>query len=309
MTRSSPGLFDLWWERNRGVRPFDRGVAWNPNRSIRYTNMERRRDRYKDKERERENARGAHAECRATAYVERRGVGRVTRSHGVRCVKWSTIPPPVIICILSRVAISPTGGRTGAAWRGSVRRARAVHRWHGVAARHDRQLLSPGLAQSEHVDPPRVTIPGCTACVSIVHPSTASSSSSFPLFLPFLSLISRALSVVPHGPLILRFGFGASTYYIGHRSSIHGAQMSNAIFEGGIWRESVYKVERDFIIGHYNVNWQPFQRCMRWHLVRRSVNIHRNVLLGLFMSLTFGKIINHFRDISWLENGNKQNNN
>ncbi|KAL0114517.1 hypothetical protein PUN28_011654 [Cardiocondyla obscurior] len=33
--------------------------------------------------------------------------------------------PPIIICILSRVAISPTSGRADAAQRGSMRRARA----------------------------------------------------------------------------------------------------------------------------------------------------------------------------------------
>lgn len=49
----------------------------------------------------------------------------MTRSHGVRCVKWSTIPPPVIICIPSCVAraryLTYRRGRTGVARRDAAR--------------------------------------------------------------------------------------------------------------------------------------------------------------------------------------------
>lgn len=122
------------------------------------------------------------------ACTQRRGVSRVTRSHGVRCVKWSTISLsslllslslPVIICILSLHRYLAYRAAEPAR-RGCIEHIRAVHRWHTVYRRDTTTGSYLPVSRTHAESAVRidgVTIPGCAACVSIVHPSTASSSS------------------------------------------------------------------------------------------------------------------------------------
>jgi len=93
------------------------------------------RDRQTDRERERESERG-----REGGREGRRGVGRVTRSHGARCVKWSTIPPGNYMYPILRwpSRLYRRSNRRAAARCGSMHRARAMHRWHGVSVRRNR---------------------------------------------------------------------------------------------------------------------------------------------------------------------------
>jgi len=93
------------------------------------------RDRQTDRERERESERG-----REGGREGRRGVGRVTRSHAARCVKWSTIPPGNYMYPILRwpSRLYRRSNRRAAARCGSMHRARAMHRWHGVSVRRNR---------------------------------------------------------------------------------------------------------------------------------------------------------------------------
>lgn len=100
----------------------------------------------------RQNAHDARSADRL--HTQRRGVGRVTRSHGVRCVKWSTISPlpfpPPHGNYMYPIPASPSRlsrGRTGAACGASSTSSASMA--HGVSARHNRRLLlSPDPART-----------------------------------------------------------------------------------------------------------------------------------------------------------------
>lgn len=127
--------------------------------------------------------------------------------------------------------------------------------------------------------------PGCAACVSIVHPSTASSSS--------LSFLSRArYRAVPHGPLILRFGSRQSRLAIvidlydrftrRPRAHIH----AQIIFEGGIWRARFARLSEYFNIGAITRRLGNRFEDLQNRTFDAFVYICRNVPLGFFLLLT-----------------------
>lgn len=138
---------------------------------------------------------------------------------------------------IPRRAISPTAGRTEP--------ARCVehelHEQGASMARHDRRSFCL----------PDTSIPGCAACVSIVHPSTASSS-SFPSLHPLIRCPARTTDP--------SFRF---------RSAYHIGPLSIDLYDRSAARESrtrfsrlefLCTVGRDFIIRRCNVDWQPFRR-------------------------------------------------
>lgn len=182
------------------AQPFDRGVPWNPNRPIpdiiysicTYIRTER-----------------MCTQCIASACIERRGgVGRVTRSYGVRCVKWSTIPPgnymypilrrylaywqsnPTLQAADSRLWCSDAGARRINAIGASTRHSVASSSWHYT------------LTYTRSITMIR-RFPDAPHAWALSHPSTASSSSSSSSSL----LVSIPRTRHPHGPLILRFDY------------------------------------------------------------------------------------------------------
>lgn len=151
-----------------------------------------------------------------------------------------------------------------------MRRARAVHRWHGVVARHKPPApVSQTRTQRERVDPqrgdprmhrvrehrppidciiiipalPPQPVPGTARVIRCPARTTDPSFRFRSAYLPHSDTVHRSLR------------------------SIHAARMPTRLLRvefGG--RGSVCTVDRDFIIGRCNVDWQPFRRCMGWHL-------------------------------------------
>lgn len=210
--------------------------------------MERRRD---SMERKRENVRGAHAEYRATTYVELRGVGRVTRSHGVRCVKWSTIPsPPVIICILSRRYLAyqrPNrrgAARCGVTWLDASSTSSVSMAWHSDAIQPPAPVSWTCTQRTMRWSPawqsPDAPHAWASSTHRLHHHQSLPCSSSCPVRV----IRCPAWTTDPSF-------WSAYLGHIGHQSSIFTIDPWRAngdeIFEGEIWCESVCTVERNFI--------------------------------------------------------------
>lgn len=151
--------------------------------------------------------------------------------------------PPVIICILSWVAISsptPDGRvRLGASGTSNASGTSSASSMSGSAsmARCIGVTRPPALGHA-HSDS---AISGCAVCVSVVHPSTASSYPPFrlsPHRLPIPVVPRYPLSSMDHWSFVL-----VSEHHRPrrdrHRSlwSIFGARRSTRIFESKIWHD------------------------------------------------------------------------
>lgn len=172
----------------------------------------------------------------------------MTRSHGVRCVKWSTIPLPPSSPAPSGNYMYPIPRRYLAYRRPNrrgVTRLGASSTSSASMARHNRQLLSPGFAHSESASIPpawrssrmhRVHEHRPPIDCIIIIPSSPPSPPPLPVPGPARVIRCPAWTTAPS----FRF---RSAYTGEHRPSIFtiDPRRGNAggIFEGGIWCGSI----------------------------------------------------------------------